>query len=227
MRDLSELISEQLDGTLSPQDEAELERRLALDPEAAEVYQLLSGVKSSLDFEVEPPEALLRGVMDGVERENRRRRGLKRRFVGIAAGLAAAAVLAVAVIPAAVRGRDRGDVSPYSNESDRIREYRDDIDGSDSAVCCNPTGTSLPVIEDPEIYTSVEDWCASYRGVAWFDSLPEEIVSGAREYRFANGDLGYRLTAEQFASLLDAALRVEYPDPDGEDYMAVISGTER
>lgn len=231
MRDLYELISDKLDGTLDKDGQAELELRLSSDPEAREAWELLSAAHESLDFEAEPPKELLQGVMEGVERVNRERRSVGRRVIRITAGFAAAAaVLAVAVIPTAVRGKDPGGVSPYSTDPDLAREYRDNIpDGSHgSASCYNPDATdenaSVCIVppETDDLFTA-EIFCADYYAVAYFDELPEALKS-SDPVIFSDGTTGCVITAGQFEQYGDDARRIIYPNPDGILIMAVETG---
>ena len=146
-------------------------------------------------------------------------------------------MLAAVILPGALRQEDKsaGDeaaLAPFSlaRDGDPLDEVPDvpadtgeSPAGTDPAMCYNPPGgIPLPIGGDPEIYDSVESFCAGYRGVAWFDSLPEEIASSAQEYRFSTGDIGYDVTESQFNDLLASALRSETPNPAGDGYMVVI-----
>lgn len=228
-----ELITEKLDGVISAEGDKLLSDHLASCPECAELYRLLSGARDALAFEAEPPKELLPGVMKAVRAEKSRKKIRVRALTG---ALAAAAVLAAVILPGALRQEDKslGDEAvPARFSLARDGESPDDLPdvpadtdespaGTDPAMCYNPPGVPLPIGGDPEIYDSVESFCADYRGVAWFDSLPEEITSSAQSYRFSTGDLGYDVTESQFNGLLPTALKSETPNPAGDGYMVII-----
>lgn len=218
MRDLYELIGDKLDGTLDKDGEAELELRLSSDPEAREIYELLTSAHATLDFEIESPKELLQNVLEGVKRENR---GRKRRIIRVSAGfVAAAAVLAIALIPGAVRDRNPH-TSPYCVDPDLIREYRDDA--TDTAPCYNSDATdgNAPVFSLPtDGHFTAETFCADYYAVLYFETLPRELMS-ADPVIFSDGTVGCVITAEAFEEFRDDAREIAYPNPDGTLLMAV------
>lgn len=215
-----ELISEKLDGVISAADEQELTAHLASCQDCRELMTVLSAAHEALDFKAEPPEDLRKNVMEAVRAEKNRK---KIRLRAMAGALAAAAVLAVAIVPAAVRlhseEADTG-IAPASLTREGNTPVGEDPTGY---TVIGPTGVRLPLKDGPSVYASVEDRCADYAAVAWFDALPEEILSTAPQYSFADGSTGYEVTEEQFTSLLPSALRVTHPDPAGTQYMAVLS----
>lgn len=220
MRDIYELISDKLDGTLDKDGEAELELRLSGDPEARELYGLLASAHDALDFEVEPPRELLQNVMEGVERVNREHRSSRRRIFRMAAGFAAAAaVLAVAIVPAVMRDRSSG-ISPYGENPDLAREYHG---STDPAPCCNSDGTEWnePVFVIPtDDHFTAETFCADYYAVLYFDELPEALT-GSEPVVFSDGTVGYVITEDQFEACKSDAVETVYPNPDGVLIMAV------
>lgn len=224
MRDIYELISGKLDGALDKDGEAELELRLSSDPEARELYRLLSSAHETLNFEVEPPRELLQGVMEGVERINRERRSARRRVIRMAAGFAAAAaVLAVAIVPAALRDRSSG-ISPYSGNPDLAREYHgtdNATDGSTDPAPCSTTEGDEPVfVVPPDDHFTAETFCADYYAVLYFDEIPEAL-KGSVPVAFSDGTVGYVITKDQFEAYRDAADKTVFPNPDGALFMAV------
>ncbi len=225
MDDLYELISGKLDGTLDKDGEAALERLLSSDPEAREVYALLTSAHEALDFEAEPPGELLQNVMEGVERENRERRRVRQRFIRMAAGFAAAAaVLAVAIVPAALRGRDSG-VSPYSENPELTRDYHG---STEPAPCYNADATdgSGPVFVLPtDDHFTAETFCADYRAVLYFGTVPEALKT-SDPVVFSDGSVGYVITGDDFEAYKDAADEISLPNPTGTLFMAVETGEE-
>lgn len=219
-----ELITLKLDGLLDAAGERELTEHLASCDDCRELYELLVGVRETLGIEPQPPEALVTGVMEGVERINRTRRSLRVRRAGIAAGvLAAAAVLALAVLPRSDSGNgetpDDG-IAAYSLEGG-LMETRDaipdDPDGN-QAVSLFPGTFSLPV---PGNDTSLEEYCADHYAVAYFEALPEEIVESGEERVFADGTVGYEITKELLDKYAGEAVEIDHPAPGGEGVMAV------
>ena len=224
-----DLISEKLDGVISAADDRALTDHLASCPDCRELYALLSGAREALELQADPPDGLVADVMTAVRAEKARRKLRIRSLAGI---LAAAAVLTAVVIPAAVRARsteETGDslAVPFSmvksGESSPVYPA-DPADGADEPAVCNESapgeGSAIPVW--PGSAADDADPYAGYRAVAWFDSLPEEIV--CEEGRlFPDGSVGYDVTGEQFEALLDGAFAVEYPDPDGAGYMVLLS----
>ena len=95
-----ELISLKIDGLLDGDGERELAEHIAACPECNELYEIMTRAHGALGFEVEPPAELLTNVMESVRREKAAGSRTSRRWVGfIGAFTAAAAVLALAVIP--------------------------------------------------------------------------------------------------------------------------------
>lgn len=237
-----ELISEKLDGIISAADDRLLADHMASCEDCRELYSLLSGAREALDFELEPPEALLPGVMKAVRAEKRRKNfRVQAAFTGFAA---AAAVLAVVLFtggprlpeadladPGSALSSSSDPGSPLSPSAAPPSTYalpgadEPRAQADDPAFCFTPadgSGVSLPVEDGPDVYPSIESRDVRYRAIARFETLPEEITSGTLPYLFSDGSTGYDLTEEQFESLLDSALSVDYPDPDGDVYMAVL-----
>ena len=226
-----DLISEKLDGVISAADDRALADHLASCPDCRELFALLSDAHEALELQADPPDGLVAEVMTAVRAEKARRKLRIRSLAGI---LAAAAVLTAVVIPAAVRARspeEAGDfvAAPFSmvKSDGGSPVYPTDPaadEPADEPAACNESapgeGSAIPVwpgstADDMDPYTG-------YRAVAWFDSLPEEIV--CEEGRlFPDGSVGYDVTGEQFEALLDGAFAVEYPDPDGAGYMVLLS----
>lgn len=215
-----DLITEKLDGVISAADEQALTAHLASCRECRELMTILSAAHEALDFEAEPPEELKTNVMEAIRAEKNRK---KIRLRALTGALAAAAVLAVAVVPAAVR-RHTQEATPDIAPASLTKEGNSPVSNDPTEyTAIGPTGVRLPLEDDPGIYASVEDWCADYAAVAWFDALPEELLSTAPHYPFADGSVGYGVTEEQFNALLPSALRVTHPDPAGTQYMAVLA----
>ncbi len=221
-----ELISLKLDGELDAAGERELAEHLASCGRCRELYELLSGVRETLSVNPEPPEALVVGVMEGVERIDRtRRRNLRGRRIGIAAGfLAAAAVLALVVLPQnADRNADTPDngIAPCSLD-DGMMETRNTVPddaGGNQTVNLSPGEYSLPV---SGFEMSVEEYCADFYAVAYFEKLPEEMTQNGEERVFSNGVVGYEITRELLDEYADEAIDIDYPAPDGKGVMAVL-----
>ena len=91
-----ELLSAQLDGALTIEEQTALEEHLSSCPECRAVQEELAAIDEALpELSQEPPRLLHDGVMQTIRRETRRRKERKPvlRFVGVMA--AAAALLAV------------------------------------------------------------------------------------------------------------------------------------
>ena len=91
-----ELLSAQLDGVLTIEEQTALSRHLSMCPECRAVQKELAAIDEALPgLEREPPRLLHDGVMQQIRRETRRKKERKPivRFVGVMA--AAAALLAV------------------------------------------------------------------------------------------------------------------------------------
>lgn len=223
-----ELISEKLDGVISADDDMLLADHLADCPKCRETFDILSGVREALDIETDAPDTLLPSVMEAVRAEKRRRKNRVRRFSEAAGILAAAAVLAFVIIPAATGalfgGKSFGSDNRAPEANDGSYGAGDSSEEPDNDFSSNEGGNDIssPSDSDPDMYESVEDRCADYYAVAWFDSLPDEIVNGAEMFRFRDGSVGYPLTSDQFKELMASAVKITYPDPDGTQIMAVI-----
>lgn len=229
-----ELISLKLDGVLDAAGERELDEHLASCDECREVYGLLRGVRLTLDVEPEPPETLLSAVMEGVERINKVGRKIKARRTGITVSLlAAAAAVALVVFPLAAdeNGDSAADDGIAAYGLENAAEARGDAspvgDDQGQTVSLFPGSFSLPTGID--VKDSVENLCGEYYAVAYFEEIPEEIMEAAAEYIFSDGSVGYDTTRELFEKYESQAVRIDYPDPDGERIMAVsppVSGIE-
>ncbi len=215
-----DLISEKLDGVITADDERALAAHLASCPDCRELMAVLSAAHGALDFEAEPPEELKTNVMEAVRAEKNRK---KIRLRTLAGALAAAAVLAAAILPAALprlmRDEDLGIATASLTRENDIPVGEDPTEYAGGV----PTGFCLTRPDDPDTPLTVEDYCAAYAAVAWFDALPEEIASAAQPVSFSNGDLGYEVTEAQFRQLLPTAQRVIYPSPAGAQYMAILA----
>ena len=206
-----DLISLYLDGALDEAGEAELRVHLESCRACRELLGLLTGVHDTLSVEKDPPEALLRGVLEGVERVKRTRKTVMIRRTGLAVSLAAAAAaLALACLPHSGRtpAADTG-LSAYSGD----------------------TGTPVSLFPDariglpgqPAVLDGVDD-LDGVRAVAYFRELPAEIAEAAPDYLFANGDRGYAVPEAFFEAHRDEAMRLDAPDPAGTVYLAVLTG---
>ncbi len=208
-----ELISLHLDGALDEAGEERLRGHLEECESCRELLDVLTGVHDTLSLEKAPPEALLRGVMEGVERAERARRRSKTRRTGVmAAFLAAAAALAVAFLP-------HGGKTPAP-------------DGGIAAYT-NDTGTPVSLFPDtkiglpgqPAALDSVAD-LTGLRAVAYFRELPADIAETAPDYIFSNGDRGYDVPEALFEAHRVEAVRLDAPDPTGEAFLAVELAAE-
>ncbi len=232
---LYELLSDELDGCLTEDGRAELAARLEADPEARELRNALTSAHAALELDVEPPAELLANVMEGVERENRARRASRVRTVRIVSGFAAAAaVLAVAVLPGALRSLGGGAAEDmYSLNMASEAPGGNDAPANDSgavsggaqepASCYNPAeeGAVLmaPAAPRNEALTA-EEFCADYLAVLYFDRLPPELTD-PDPVLFSDGTAGHIITQEQFEQYKSQAVRVEHPNPNGALIMAV------
>ncbi len=214
-----DLISEKLDGVITAAGERELAAHLASCQDCRELMTILSAAHGALDFEAEPPEELKTNVMEAVRAEKNRK---KIRLRALTGALAAAAVLAVAILPAALPRHDKAEdigVAPVS----LTRENDTPVAEDPAGYAGDPTGFRLTRPDDPDTPFTVEEYCAAYAAVAWFDALPEEILTSAPQTLFPDGSVGCEVTKEQFDSLLPTALRVTHPSPTGAQYMAVLA----
>ncbi len=214
-----DLISEKLDGVITAAGERELQTHLASCPDCRELMAVLSAAHEALDFEAEPPEELKTNIMEAVRAEKNRK---KIRLRALAGALAAAAVLAVAILPAALPRHDKteeADIAPVS----LTRENDTPVAEDPAGYAGDPTGFRLTRPDDPDTPLTVEEYCAAYAAVAWFDALPEEILTAAPQTLFPDGSVGCDLTEDQFQQLLPTALRVTHPSPTGTQYMAVLA----
>ena len=204
-----ELISLRLDGALDEEGEAALRAHLETCRECRELLALLTGVHDALNIEKDPPEALLRGVMEGVERAERTRKTVKMRWTGIAAGaLAAAAALAVAFLPhnAKTPDSDSG-IAAYSSDTG-------------TPVSLFPD-TKIGLPGEPAVCGSVDD-LTGIRAAAYFRELPADIAQTGPDYIFANGDVGYDVPEELMEAHRNEAVRIDTPDPAGAVCLAVL-----
>lgn len=220
-----ELISQYIDGTLDADREAELHAHLSGCEECRELLRILTGVRETLDFEKEPPEALVTGVMEGVERIDKTRGSVKLRRFGFAASLAAvAAALALVLFPKSEdpSGADTG-IAPYSNGDSAI-ETRDVADQGRTVSLFPDDPVALSV--DTNVRESVESFCADFYAVARFDTMPDDIAENGGRYLFSDGSVGFEISRALFDKYLGEAVRVDYPDEEGEKIMAVFTPTE-
>ncbi len=209
-----ELISLSVDGALDSAGEAELRAHLESCRECRELFALLTGVHETLSMEKDPPEALLRGVLEGVERVERTRKTLKIRRTGLTVGLvAAAAALALVCLPHSGKtpGADTG-ISAYSGDTG-------------APVSLFPD-TRIGVPGGPALLDSVDD-LAGVRAAAYFRELPAELAETAPDYLFANGDRGYKVPEALFEAHRDEAVRLDVPDPAGTVYLVVLTDGSR
>ena len=113
-----DLISLYLDGALDEAGEAELRVHLESCRACRELLGLLTGVHDTLSVEKDPPEALLRGVLEGVECVKRTRKTVMIRRTGLAVSLAAAAA-ALALVPLRLQRRYGYARQPLPRREDR------------------------------------------------------------------------------------------------------------
>ena len=221
-----ELISLKLDGLLDASGERALEEHLASCGACREVYELLRDAREALSPGVEPPEALLPNVMEGVERINKARRSAKKRRVGVAAGVfAAAAAVALAILPLASGDPDaspNNGITLYEldDPAERLRDAAAGDETQDQMISLNPGAYSIPAglgVQD-EVMSLLED----YYAVAYFEEIPEELTQGI-SHTFADGSVGYDTTWELLGRYVDLAVKVDYPNPDGEKVMAMAA----
>ena len=235
-----ELISLSVDGALDAAGQRELEDHLAECAECRELLALLTGVHKTLDLNIEPPEALITGVMEGVERVSRTRGTVRVRRTGIFVGFAAAAaVLALAVLPKSstvttedtVGGEpaiasysledgipvDTGDGTTALDAGEEDMAV-DAIDGAgDSVGLLRGSAFALPL----NAGGTLEEHCAGYYAVAWFEEVPREIREQGSEYQFSDGSVGWDISEELFERYSGDAVQIDWPAPDGEGIMAV------
>lgn len=217
-----ELLSLKLDGELTDEQERELEEHLESCPDCRETYELLTGVRQALDFEVEPPESLASGVMDAVRADISAKKALRHRRISIAAGIfAAAAVLAVAIIPGTVRQKDMdmdsqpvlfsAPEAPATPVAPAMPEARD-ADVGEPAVC-DITDGEEPVLDVPdESVLTREDLKSAYAAVYTFSEIPEELTESGEPIALDDGTLCYALPMELLATYENDALMVEICD---------------
>jgi hypothetical protein len=94
-----EMISALLDGELSDAQQDELYAHLALCPECNALFHALQAIHSLCDVaSVQPPEALAEGVMRQIKTSTVQKPIKRRLFYRIAAGVAAAACLALVLV---------------------------------------------------------------------------------------------------------------------------------
>ncbi|MBR6258643.1 MAG: zf-HC2 domain-containing protein [Oscillospiraceae bacterium] len=91
-----ELISCRLDGELDAADVSSLEKHLEGCPSCRSYYELLSAVLGA-ETKVEPPPALLAGVMEGIKTAPRPKRNVLRPVITVAAAAACLAIVIAAV----------------------------------------------------------------------------------------------------------------------------------
>ncbi len=91
-----ELISCRLDGELDAADVSSLEKHLEGCPSCRSYYELLSAVLGA-EAKVEPPPALLAGVMEGIKTAPRPKRNVLRPVITVAAAAACLAIVIAAV----------------------------------------------------------------------------------------------------------------------------------
>lgn len=157
-----ELMSARLDGALDKTGEKELEKLLASEPEYRDLMAAMDGAHRAMGREVEPPAELRTRVMAEVRRQNARKRARRRGYMGVATGLAAVAVLALAVMPGGFMspvksednaGESSGGPSQYAmpQNGDRMVEDPNNAPAFDPDISTEPSPQSddTPVPDGP------------------------------------------------------------------------------
>ncbi len=225
-----ELLSLRLDGLLTDEQERELEEHLESCPGCRETLELLSGVRETLDIDAEPPEGLADAVMDAVRGDIRAKRAVKRRRISIGAGLfAAAAVLAVAVIPGALRQKNtkmdsrpvlysapEAPAVPASPAMPEVRDAQPEDALPDEPAVCDIIDGQQPVFDapaDPDVPDEQRlpliDALDGYAAVYTFAEIPEELVKAGEPLSLDDGAVGYALPMELLEQYEAEALMVE------------------